>query len=140
VAATKTYTSQLAVLALFWATWCDDATLLGALQTGVPEAMRAALSLEAEIAEIAQWLRFSERLLVTARGLQLRHRPRGGAQVQGDLVHRRHALLGRRPHARPIAMVEPGYPALLFALTGRALPPCGSSSATCWSARPNWWS
>jgi len=122
VAATKTYTSQLAVLALFWATWCDDAGLLGALQTDVPEAMRAALSLDAEIAEIAQWLRFSERLLVTARGYNF------ATALEAALKFKETSYIAAMPYSAadlmhgPIAMVEPGYPALLFALSGRALP------------------
>ena len=122
VAATKTYTSQLAVLALFWATWCDDAALLGALQSDVPEAMRAALSLDAQVAEIAQWLRFSERLLVTARGYNF------ATALEAALKFKETSYIAAMPYSAadlmhgPIAMVEPGYPALLFSLSGRALP------------------
>ena len=46
VAATKTYTSQLAVLALFWATWSDDADAARRAPRRGAEAMRAALALE----------------------------------------------------------------------------------------------
>ena len=122
MAATKTYTSQLAVLALFWATWCDDDVLLGALQAGVSDAMRAALSLDGEIAEIAQWLRFSERLLVTARGYNF------ATALEAALKFKETSYIAAMPYSAadlmhgPIAIVEPGYPALLFALTGRALP------------------
>jgi glucosamine--fructose-6-phosphate aminotransferase (isomerizing) len=122
VAATKTFTSQLAVLALFWATWCDDTALLTALRSDVPEAMRAALSLDADIAEIAQWLRFSERLLVTARGYNF------ATALEAALKLKETSYIAAMPYSAadlmhgPIAMVEPGYPALLFSLSGRALP------------------
>ena len=122
VAATKTYTSQLAVLALFWATWCDDAALLSALRSDVPEAMRAALSLDGEIAAIAQWLRFSERLLVAARGYNF------ATALEAALKFKETSYIAAMPYSAadlmhgPIAMVEPGYPALLYSLSGRALP------------------
>ena len=53
MAATKTYTSELAALALFWAKWCDDLVLLGALREARARGHAAALSLDSEIAEIA---------------------------------------------------------------------------------------
>ena len=122
VAATKTYTSQLAVLALFWAQWCGDESLLSALRGPVPEAMRAALSLDGEIAEIAQWLRFSERLLVAARGYNF------ATALEAALKFKETSYIAAMPYSAadlmhgPIAMVEPGYPALLYSLSGRALP------------------
>ena len=141
VAATKTFTSQLAVLALFWATWCDDAALLDALRDDVPDAMRAALALDAEVAEVAQWLRFSERLLVAARGYNF------ATALEAALKFKETSYIAAMPYSAadlmhgPIAMVEPGYPALLFSLLGpRAAGHADSSSATCSSARPSSWS
>ena len=122
VAATKTYTSQLAALALFWATWRNDTRLLGALAREVPEAMRAALALEAPVAEIAQWLRFSERLLVTARGYNF------ATALETALKLKETSYIAAMPYSAadlmhgPVAVVEPGYPAVLFSLSGRALP------------------
>jgi glucosamine--fructose-6-phosphate aminotransferase (isomerizing) len=122
VAATKTFTSQLAVLALFWATWSDDPALLRALRDDVPGAMRAALSLEGEVAEIAQWLRFSERLLVAARGYNF------ATALEAALKFKETSYIAAMPYSAadlmhgPIAMVGPGYPALLHSLSGRALP------------------
>jgi glutamine---fructose-6-phosphate transaminase (isomerizing) len=121
VAATKTFTSQLAVLALFWATWSDDRPLLDALRGEVPDAMRAALSLDAEAAEVARWLRFSERLLVAARGYNF------ATALEAALKFKETSYIAAMPYSAadlmhgPIAMVEPGYPALLFALPGPAL-------------------
>jgi glucosamine--fructose-6-phosphate aminotransferase (isomerizing) len=122
VAATKTYASELAALALFWATWCDDATLLAALRDTVPAAMRAALALDEAVAEISQWLRFSERLLVAARGYNF------ASALETALKLKETSYIAAMPYSAadlmhgPVAMVEPGYPALLFSLPGRALP------------------
>jgi len=122
VAATKTYSSELAVLALFWATWCDDATLLGALRDDVPRALRAALALDAEIVETARWLRYAERLLVAARGYNF------ATALETALKLKETSYIAAMPYSAadlmhgPIAMVEPGYPAVLFSLAGRALP------------------
>jgi glucosamine--fructose-6-phosphate aminotransferase (isomerizing) len=122
VAATKTYTSQLAALALFWATWCDDAALLAALRDDVPAAMRSALSLDEPMVEVAQWLRFSERLLVAARGYNF------ATALETALKLKETSYIAAMPYSAadlmhgPVAMVEPGYPALLFSLPGRALP------------------
>jgi glucosamine--fructose-6-phosphate aminotransferase (isomerizing) len=122
VAATKTFTSQLAVLALFWSTWCDDGALLDALRGEVPEAMCTALLLENDVAEVAQWLRFSERLLVAARGYNF------ATALEAALKFKETSYIAAMPYSAadlmhgPIAMVEPGYPALLHSLSGRALP------------------
>ena len=122
VAATKTYTSQLAVLALFWSAWRDDEALLTALRDDLPGAMRAALSLEGEIVETAQWLRFSERLLVAARGYNF------ATALEAALKLKETSYIAAMPYSAadlmhgPIAIVEPGYPVLLFSLSGRALP------------------
>jgi glutamine---fructose-6-phosphate transaminase (isomerizing) len=118
VAATKTYTSQLAVLALFWSTWCADDGLLAALREQVPAAMRAALDLEGGVREVAQWLRFSERLLVAARGYNF------ATALETALKLKETSYIAAIPHSAadlmhgPIAVVEPGYPVLLFALPG----------------------
>jgi len=122
VAATKTYTSELAVLALFWATWCDDRALLSALLDEVPVALDAALALDAEIAETARWLRFAERLLVAARGYNF------ATALETALKLKETSYIAAMPYSAadlmhgPIAIVEPGFPAVLFSLDGRALP------------------
>ena len=120
VAATKTYTTELAVLALFWSAWRDDDALLTALRDDVPRGMQAALSLEGEIVETAQWLRFSERLLVAARGYNF------ATALETALKLKETSYIAAMPYSAadlmhgPIAMVEPGYPVLLFSTEGRA--------------------
>jgi len=118
VAATKTYTSQLAALAMFWSAWCDDQRMLAALGRQAPAAMRAALDLESEVHEVAQWLRFSERLLVTARGYNF------ATALETALKLKETSYIAAVPHSAadlmhgPIAVVERGYPVLAFALPG----------------------
>jgi len=117
VAATKTYTSQLTALAQFWSTWCGDRELLGALRR-VPAAMHAALGLEEEVADVARWLRFSERLLVAARGYNF------ATALETALKLKETSYIAAMPYSAadlmhgPIAVVEHGYPALAFVLPG----------------------
>jgi glucosamine--fructose-6-phosphate aminotransferase (isomerizing) len=118
--ATKTYTSHLAALALFWAAWSGDEELLAALRDEVPAAMEAALGLEAQIRRIAPRYRSREHLVVVGRGynyataletaLKLRETCHlfAAAYAGADLMH------------GPIAGIERGLPAIIFALPGMA--------------------
>ena len=111
------------------------------LASDVPEAMRAALSLDAAGRRDRPVAALQRAPAGDRPRLQLRHGARDGAQVQGDLVHRRHALLGRRPHARPHRHGRAGLPgAAVRPARPRRCRPCGSSSATCWRAAPSSWS
>ena len=67
VAATKTYTSQLAALALFWAAWTGEDRLTASLAGDVPAAMEAALAVEDRVVDVAARLSHADRLLVTGR-------------------------------------------------------------------------
>lgn len=118
--ATKTYTSHLAALVLFWATWSGDEELLAALRDEVPAAMEAVLGLEARIRQIAPRYRSRDHLVVAGRGynyataletaLKLRETCHlfAAAYAGPDLMH------------GPIASIEPGLPAIIFALPGLA--------------------
>jgi glucosamine--fructose-6-phosphate aminotransferase (isomerizing) len=70
VAATKTYTAQLAAVALLNVALKGDSTLLSALRA-IPEAMRSALELAPAVARIAERYRFTDRLVVLGRGYNL---------------------------------------------------------------------
>jgi glucosamine--fructose-6-phosphate aminotransferase (isomerizing) len=121
VAATKTYTSQLAALALFWTTWIGDDDLVASLAEEVPAAMQEALALDPQVRELATWLRFSERLLVVARGFNF------ATALETALKLKETAYIAAMPYSAadlmhgPIAVVEHGYPALLYSLPGKAL-------------------
>jgi glutamine---fructose-6-phosphate transaminase (isomerizing) len=122
VAATKTYTSQLAALALFWAAWTGGDDLSGALARQVPEAMGAAMELEAPITAMAAQLSHADRLLVTGRGYNY------ATALETALKVEETSYVPALPYSAadlrhgPIALVEPRYPVLLFALSGAALP------------------
>jgi len=122
VAATKTYTSQLAALALFWATWTRDDALIEQMQERVPTAMAEALDLEPQVAEAATWLRFTERLVVAARGYNF------ATALETALKLKETTYIAAMPYSSadflhgPIAMVEQGFPVLLFTLPGKTGP------------------
>ncbi|HJW75641.1 MAG TPA: SIS domain-containing protein [Thermoleophilia bacterium] len=118
--ATRTYTSHLAALALFWAAWSKDDKLVAALRDDVPAAMETVVELEAKIKRIAPRYRSREHLVTVARGynyataletaLKLRETCHlfAAAYSGADLMHGQ------------IAGIESGLPAIVFALPGRA--------------------
>jgi glucosamine--fructose-6-phosphate aminotransferase (isomerizing) len=120
VAATKTYTSQLAVLALLWAAWTDDGAAAEALREEVPAAMRAGLAAEAQIAALADELKGSSGLLVVARAYNL------ATSLEAALKMQETAAIPALPYSAadlmhgPIAMLQPGLPVLCFAPSGPA--------------------
>jgi glutamine---fructose-6-phosphate transaminase (isomerizing) len=70
VAATKTYTAQLAAVALLNVTLKGDPALLAVLKAA-PDAMRRALELAPQVTRIAERYRFTDRLVVLGRGFNL---------------------------------------------------------------------
>jgi glucosamine--fructose-6-phosphate aminotransferase (isomerizing) len=121
VAATKTYTSQLAALAAFWAAWLGDRTLTAALAAEVPLAMEAALEVEDAVRALAARLSHAERLIVAGRGFNY------ATALETALKLEETCYLAAMPFSAadlrhgPIAMVEPRYPVLLFAPDGATL-------------------
>lgn len=121
VAATKTYTSQLAALAMFWAAWTGDAGLAAALRDDVPRAMSAALAIENGVTQVAARLSHADTLLVTGRGYNY------ATALETALKVKETCYLAAMPFSAadlmhgPIAMVEPRYPVLLFAAPGKTL-------------------
>ena len=119
VPATKTYTSQLAALAMFWAAWSRDHMLMAALQSAAPAAMQAACGAEAQVQEIAKRLEGKDRLLVAARGYNY------ATALETALKLRETCYVAAMPFSTPdlahgpMAMIEPGYPALIFAVPGK---------------------
>jgi len=118
VAATKTYTSQLAALALFWSAWTGDDAMSAALREQIPLAMSAALSLEEPTADIALRLSHSGRLLVTGRGYNYSTALETALKVEETCYLPALPYSGADLRHGPIAVVEAHYPVLLFALTG----------------------
>ncbi|HUY97665.1 MAG TPA: SIS domain-containing protein [Verrucomicrobiae bacterium] len=118
VAATKTYTSQLAVLALLWASWSNDRALVAALREEVPQAMAGGLEVEPQVSMLAGELASADRLLVVARGYNLATGLETALKVQET------AAVAALPYSAadlmhgPIAMLAPGLPVLCFAPAG----------------------
>jgi len=118
VAATKTYTSQLAALAAFWAAWLDDDELAAALAGDVPAAMEAALATEDAVRAVAARLSHADRLIVAGRGFNY------ATALETALKIKETCYLAAMPFSAadlrhgPIAMVEPQYPVLVLAPAG----------------------
>src|SRR5262249_18402810 len=121
VAATKSYTAQLLLLVMLVAEMTGDAALQAALP-GVPAAVAAALALDAQIQGLASELQGMDRCVVLARGyayataLEVALKVKETSYVVADAYSGADFLHG------PIAVVAAGFPALLFAASGPALP------------------
>lgn len=118
VAATKTYTAQLAVISLLVGYAAGDRRLIRAHEA-LPDAVAAALRTDRAVAQVAAYLRRARECLVTSRGynfataqeaaLKLKESSRLVAESlsSADLLH------------GPIAMVEPRFPVIVVAPPGR---------------------
>lgn len=121
IAATKTYTSQLAALALFWSAWTNDEGLGGAVHTLIPKAMDVALALEEPISKVAARLSHAERLLVSGRGFNYATALETALKVEETCYVPALAYSASDFRHGPMALLEPRYPVLLFATQGPAL-------------------
>jgi len=129
VAATKTYTAELAAIALLSAVLADDQGMAGALDR-LPEAVAQALRADEAAAQAAQRLRDIRRAVILGRGfnyatafelaLKLEELTYTGTEAfsSADFLH------------GPLAMVEPGFPAIVVAAAGPLLEDLRSVIAT----------
>lgn len=121
IAATKTYTGELAAIALLSATLAQNNDMIEAL-TQVPEAVSATLKLEAEIGRLAERYRYMRDCVVIGRGynyatafelaLKLKELTYTIAEPysSADFLH------------GPLALIEHGFPAIVIAPSGLMLP------------------
>lgn len=117
IAATKTYTSQLASIALLSATLADDTEMLAALEE-IPAVAAATLAMEPELARITPRYRYMRDCVVIGRGynyatafelaLKLKELTYTIAEPysSADFLH------------GPLALIEHGFPAIVIAPTG----------------------
>ncbi|NMC13633.1 MAG: SIS domain-containing protein [Chloroflexi bacterium] len=117
VAATKTYTSELAAIALFSASLANDEKMLAALQR-LPQVVAETLVMDNEIARIAERYRYMRACIVIGRGfnyatafeLALKIKELTYTVVEpyssADFLH------------GPLAMIEPGFPIIVISPTG----------------------
>lgn len=122
VAATKTYTTTLALFALFAQIWSQNEELTRGLET-IAEKAEAALSHAAIPAEqIAQTLIHAERMLTVARGLHL------ATAIEAALKIAETTYTATQPFSSadllhgPIASVATQTPCLLFVPSGKTAP------------------
>lgn len=121
VAATKTYTAELAAIALLSATLAEDQDMLAALSQ-VPSVVAANLTAEAEIARAAERYCYARHCVVIGRGynyatafelaLKLKELTYTIAEPysSADFMH------------GPLALIEPGFPVVVIAVSGLMLP------------------
>ena len=121
IAATKTYTSELAAIAALSASLVDGAEMWQALEE-IPGVVATTLSMDDEIARIAQRYRYMRDCVVIGRGynyatafelaLKLKELTYTIAEPysSADFLH------------GPLALIEHGFPAILIAPSGAMLP------------------
>lgn len=121
VAATKTYTTTLALVALLAGQWSNNAVVLEGLRA-IPEQLRATLVLDETIAQAVERYRYIHECAVLARGLNQ------ATALEAALKMTETSYLVAKPYSGadflhgPIAMVTEGFPCFLYAPDGRAYP------------------
>ena len=117
IAATKSYTAQLMVVAMLSAAWSGEADQFQALQR-VPEFAWRALEQEEEVARITERYRFMEQCVVIGRGFNY------ATAYEWSLKLKELAYVVSEPYSSadfrhgPIAMVAQGFPVLAIAVQG----------------------
>lgn len=121
VAASKTYTSQLAAIALLSATLAEDDQMQATL-AGIPDTVAATLAMEVEIAQIAQRYRYMRDCVVIGRGYNY------ATAFELALKVKELTYTIAEPYSSadflhgPLALIETGFPVILLAPGGKMLP------------------
>jgi glutamine---fructose-6-phosphate transaminase (isomerizing) len=117
VAATKSHIAQLAASARLVAAWQNDATLAAALAR-LPQALARAS--RADWSALAGTLQDAQRMMVIGRGLGLAIAMEAALKLKETCGIHAEAFSGAEVRHGPLALIEPGYPVLIFALRGPA--------------------
>lgn len=121
VAATKTYTSQLAVIALLSVTLRNDAQMVTALHQ-IPHAMAATLTTVPQIARIAERYRYMDNCIIIGRGYNY------ATAFELSLKMKELTYTMAEPYSSadflhgPLALIEHGFPVIVIAPSGVLLP------------------
>lgn len=121
IAATKTYTTSLAIVALLAGLWANSVPLLEGLRT-LPEQIQKTLELDDTVAFSVERYRYMPECAVLARGLNQ------ATALEAALKMTETSYIVAKPYSGadflhgPIAMVSEGFPCLLFAPDGCAYP------------------
>lgn len=117
VAATKTYTSQLACVALLSAVLSDDAERLDQLKR-IPEAVSQALKLEGQAKAIAERYRYMRSGVVLSRGFNLSTASEIALKIKEmSYSHMQPYSTADFMHG-PLASLDEGFPVIAVAPTG----------------------
>ena len=120
VAATKTYTSSLLAIATISATLAQDPAMKAQLQA-IPDAVRAGLGVNSAIAVAAQRYRYMRHCVVIGRGFNY------ASAFELALKLKELTYTIAEPYSSadflhgPLALIEPNFPALVFAPSGMML-------------------
>ena len=117
VAATKSYIAQLVAGARVVAAWADDEDLAAALQA-LPQALETAARLRWDAAVEA--LKGADKLFVIGRGTGLAIAMEAALKFKETCGIQAEAFSGAEVKHGPMALVEEGYPLLVFAPRGPA--------------------
>jgi glucosamine--fructose-6-phosphate aminotransferase (isomerizing) len=121
VAATKTYTAQLAALALLAAQLADDGERLASLRS-MPEAVKKTLALEESISLAAQRYAYATECVVLGRGFNY------ATAFEIALKLKELTYIVAEPYSSadfrhgPVAIVERGFPAVIVVPQGAVYP------------------
>lgn len=115
--ATKTYTTSLALVYALVAYLAGRGELLDDLRR-TPEWVSQALALEDRIAEHAERYRYMEECVILARGINQCSALESALKLSETSYLRAHPFSGADFLHGPIAVVDEGYPCLLFAPSG----------------------
>lgn len=117
IAATKSYIAQLVAGARCVAHWQDDAALLGAIDL-LPDALERAAGLAWQ--PLVDSLAGADRLFVIGRSLSLPIAMEAALKFKEVCGIQAEAFSGAEVKHGPMALVEQGYPLLIFATRGPA--------------------
>ena len=115
VAATKSYIATLAASATLVAHWLGDQSLIAAIHA-LPEQLRAACALDWSMA--VERLVSAERIMVVGRGLGLSIALEAALKFKETCTIQAEAFSGAELRHGPMALIESGYPLLIFAPRG----------------------
>jgi len=121
VAATKTYTAELAAIALLSAILSDEREMAEALGR-LPQAVSEALQLEEASAEAAAQLRETRAAVVIGRGFNYSTAFELALKIKELTYTSTEAYSSADFRHGPLALVQPGFPVIGIAATGPLLP------------------
>jgi len=120
VAATKTYTCQLAAIAMLSVALAENQPMLSTL-LGIPEVMAATLAAHRDIGQQVQRYRYMQQCVVIGRGYNY------GSAYELALKLKELTYTLVEPYSSadflhgPLALIEPGFPVIVIAPSGAAL-------------------